>query len=115
QREDLAPALRAPAPPANEPAPEPTLRFDAPPPSPQEAPRAKPSAAPAARPERPMKVLPPEGASARPVRAVQMHNLYLVVEVPEGVLLIDQHALHERILFGQLQERLRSGPLESQR
>jgi DNA mismatch repair protein MutL len=31
------------------------------------------------------------------------------------VLFIDQHALHERILFEQLQQRLRSGRLETQR
>jgi DNA mismatch repair protein MutL len=49
------------------------------------------------------------------VKAIQLHDLYLVVEVPEGMLVIDQHALHERVLFEQLQQRWRSGTLQSQR
>jgi DNA mismatch repair protein MutL len=48
------------------------------------------------------------------VKAVQMHDLYLLVEVPEGILVIDQHALHERILFERFKEQLTSGRLESQ-
>jgi DNA mismatch repair protein MutL len=55
------------------------------------------------------------GAAGGPVRALQVHDRYLLVEVPEGVLVIDQHALHERILFEQLKARVRSGPLEKQR
>ncbi len=46
---------------------------------------------------------------------MQVHDMYLVVETAEGMLVLDQHALHERILFEQLQERLRAGPLEAQR
>jgi DNA mismatch repair protein MutL len=50
------------------------------------------------------------------VKAMQVLDCYLVVEVPpDEVLFIDQHALHERILFEQLQERVRAGQLESQR
>jgi DNA mismatch repair protein MutL len=48
-------------------------------------------------------------------KAIQLYNSYLVLETTEGMLVIDQHALHERILFEQLKERLRSGPLETQR
>src|SRR5262249_14201878 len=48
-------------------------------------------------------------------RAIQLYDSYIVLETPEGMLVIDQHALHERILFEQLKERIRSGPLESQR
>jgi len=53
-----------------------------------------------------------------PVRrptAVQMHHRYLVAETEEGVMIFDQHALHESILYEELRERFRQGRLESQR
>jgi DNA mismatch repair protein MutL len=53
---------------------------------------------------------PPMGA-----KAIQLYDAYLVMETPEGMLVIDQHALHERILFEQLKRRLGAGPLERQR
>lgn len=52
---------------------------------------------------------------SRPHRAIQLHNTYLVVESDEGMLIIDQHALHERVLYNQFCARITSGPLESQR
>jgi DNA mismatch repair protein MutL len=48
-------------------------------------------------------------------RAIQLYDTYLVVETQEGMLVIDQHALHERIMFEQLKRRLREGTLETQR
>ena len=48
-------------------------------------------------------------------KAIQLHNSYLVVESDEGMLVIDQHALHERILYEDLLARATRGPLESQR
>ena len=47
-------------------------------------------------------------------RALQLHNSYLVVETEEGMLLIDQHALHERILYEQLRRRVADGAVETQ-
>jgi DNA mismatch repair protein MutL len=64
---------------------------------------------------------PPAANSAWPrttaplEKVLQLHDSYLVVETPEGMLVIDQHALHERILFEQLKRRIRAGDLETQR
>jgi DNA mismatch repair protein MutL len=49
------------------------------------------------------------------VKAIQLYDMYLVLETREGMLVIDQHALHERILFEQWKRRLATGPLETQR
>jgi len=46
--------------------------------------------------------------------AMQMHDRYLVTETPDGVMLVDQHALHERILYEQLRERILAGQIETQ-
>ncbi len=47
--------------------------------------------------------------------AVQMHNSYIVSAEDEGIMIVDQHALHERIIYNQLAQRLTAGGLASQR
>jgi DNA mismatch repair protein MutL len=58
---------------------------------------------------------PPARGPQAEVKAIQLYDAYLVLETPQGMLVIDQHALHERILFEQLKSRIRTGPLETQR
>ncbi len=48
-------------------------------------------------------------------RAMQIHDCYLVVETPDGMTVIDQHALHERIVYEHLRTRVLAGAVESQR
>lgn len=58
-------------------------------------------------------------SAARPstdeFRAFQIHDCYLVVASEAGLEVIDQHALHERILYEHLRKRILSGGVERQR
>ncbi len=46
---------------------------------------------------------------------LQVHNSFLVTQDEGGMVIIDQHALHERVMFEKLRERLDEGNLETQR
>jgi DNA mismatch repair protein MutL len=67
---------------------------------------------------------PPVGAPARdslpllniPLRLVGViGRLYVVLESDRGLVLMDQHAAHERILFEQMLNRLEAGEVPAQR
>lgn len=47
--------------------------------------------------------------------AIQVQNCYLVTETDAGMVIIDQHALHERVLYEQLKLKMEKQTLESQR
>ncbi len=51
---------------------------------------------------------------ARP-RLWQIHRAWIMAEVRDGILLIDQHAAHERVLFEQIMARFQGEGGESQR
>ncbi|MGB8853022.1 MAG: DNA mismatch repair endonuclease MutL [Pirellulales bacterium] len=54
-------------------------------------------------------------SAAADERAVQMHNRYLIVEAGDGIEVIDQHALHERVLYERLKAAVERGGLDVQR
>lgn len=56
-----------------------------------------------------------ESAAPAATRIMQIHDCYLVVESGEGLTVIDQHALHERVLYEQFRRRVLDGAVESQR
>jgi DNA mismatch repair protein MutL len=46
---------------------------------------------------------------------IQIHDTFIITETDEGFMIIDQHALHERIMYENLRSRLQTGNLESQK
>lgn len=63
---------------------------------------------------------PPAGQQPAQAPAIshlgfQIHNRYLVTQTDEGMCVIDQHALHERILYEQVRAKVMSGKMECQR
>lgn len=75
-----------------------------------QAPHGASSIAAAAR-----SAMPSAAHGVRSSAALQIHNRYLITESDEGVVVIDQHALHERILYEEIRQRVLAGALETQR
>ncbi len=48
-------------------------------------------------------------------RYLQIHDSYIVEQTEDGFVIIDQHALHERMLYETLRQRVQRDRLESQR
>jgi len=46
---------------------------------------------------------------------IQIQNRYIITEDERGMLVIDQHALHERVLYEQIRKKVLAGELEIQR
>jgi len=46
---------------------------------------------------------------------LQIHDSFIVEQTDDGFVIIDQHALHERILYEDLRRRIRNSKLDSQR
>ena len=58
---------------------------------------------------------PPMRPMAMGGRAYQLHDAYLIEEVPGGLNVIDQHALHERILYYRIRSRVLAHDVARQR
>ena len=56
----------------------------------------------------------PQGASGKIHPIGQLHESFIVATDNEGLLLIDQHVAHERILFDKFKSRGADAPVESQ-
>jgi DNA mismatch repair protein MutL len=82
---------------------------------PQVLPPAFGSPVPALGPAEPvMPQIEERAAEQRPIRAMQIHNSFIVAETADGLVIVDQHALHERVLYEQFRSRVSAGYMESQ-
>ncbi|MHC4973027.1 MAG: DNA mismatch repair endonuclease MutL [Planctomycetota bacterium] len=56
-----------------------------------------------------------EQQASGPARILQVHDSYLVCETEDGIAIVDQHALHERVQYDRIVKRLAEGGVEAQR
>jgi DNA mismatch repair protein MutL len=57
----------------------------------------------------------PQAPPSSDAAAFQVNDSYIVSQCGDGLIIVDQHALHERVIYNDLKARLASGPLTAQR
>src|SRR5690606_8254765 len=45
----------------------------------------------------------------------QIHDTYIIAQTSDGMILIDQHAAHERIFYEKLKQQIQSQQIQTQR
>lgn len=58
---------------------------------------------------------PQQQITATEAKFLQIHDSFIIEQTDDGFVIVDQHALHERILYEDLSRRISAGKLESQR
>lgn len=90
-------------------------RLDPPSLPPRDNPSLQPGTPAANAPSEEPRTRPMPARDARSSIGLQLHNRYIVTENETGMVVIDQHALHERVLYEQIREKVLAGKVESQR
>lgn len=85
-----------------------------PPPPPRAAPAPPPAHRVEDRPALPAAAAPASSVGPFALRGI-LGKLYVLMENANGLVLVDQHAAHERILFEEMRRRLESGDIVSQK
>ena len=70
----------------------------------------------AAHPSAPPPAAAPEAASQFPLGTAraQVHNTYIVAQTDDGIVIVDQHAAHERLVHERMSRALEGGSVASQ-
>ncbi len=56
-----------------------------------------------------------QAETSKELKAMQVQDSFIIAETKDGFIIIDQHALHERIIYEDLRKRFSAGKIESQR